>query len=455
MQRRKFIQQTVFGLPIAISINALLSACEKDEPTVNVEGKKLVLVVGAGIAGLAAAKQLKEAGFQVTVIESQEKVGGRLRTNRSLGIPFDEGASWIHGIKGNPLVDLSTQSGATAIQTDDNSLVAYNVGGQKYSDTTYTKAEDNFYAILETLMKKGAKDVSFETVYKANYPNLVNDKLYKFLVSAYLTFDTGDLDKLSSLYYNEGELYDDDEKLMTDGYDHIPNYLAKDLTILLNERVTKIDYSGSSAKVTTNNGSYEADYVIVTVPLGVLKKNAITFMPTLPTQKQAAINKVGMNCVNKFIFTWDKTFWDDKLYIAYTPEVVDKFNYFINVNQMKPNSHALLTFAYAQFARDTESMTDEQIIEAVMTHLKDMYGKNIPYPKNMQRTKWQSNPNTYGAYSYTALGMEMSQFDDLATEVNNKLFFGGEHTHIEYFSTAHGAYLSGLREATKIIDLQK
>jgi len=122
---------------------------------------------------------------------------------------------------------------------------------------------------------------------------------------------------------------------------------------------------------------------------------------------------------------------------------------------MKPNSHALLTFAYAQFARDTESMTDEQIIEAVMTHLKDMYGKNIPYPKNMQRTKWQSNPNTYGAYSYTALGMEMSQFDDLATEVNNKLFFGGEHTHIEYFSTAHGAYLSGLREATKIIDLQK
>jgi monoamine oxidase len=455
MQRRKFLQQTVLGLPMAISINAFLSACKEDEVNVAVNGTKSVIVVGAGIAGLAAAKQLKEVGFQVTVIESQEKVGGRLRTNRSLGIPFDEGASWIHGIKGNPLIDLSTKAGATSIQTDDSDFVAYNVGGTEYSDAVYTKAEDNFYNILETLMKKGSKDVSFETVYKANYPNLVNDKLYKFLVSSYLTFDTGDLDKLSSLYYYEGETYDDNEKLMTDGYDHIPNYLAKDLTIKLNERVSKIDYSGTTAKLTTNNGSYEADYVLVTVPLGVLKKNVIAFSPALPTQKQEAINKIGMNCVNKFIFTWDKTFWDDTLYIAYTPEVVDKFNYFVNVNRLKANSNTLLTFAYAQFARDTESMTDAQIIDEMMKNLRDIYGNNIPLPKTMQRTKWQSNPNTYGAYSYTAVGMEMTQFDDLAAAVNNKLFFGGEHTHIDYFSTAHGAYLSGLREADKIMALQK
>jgi monoamine oxidase len=71
----------------------------------------------------------------------------------------------------------------------------------------------------------------------------------------------------------------------------------------------------------------------------------------------------------------------------------------------------------------------------------------------MLRTKWQTNENSFGAYSYTAVGTEMKHFDDLAEDVGKKLFFAGEHTHIDYFSTAHGAYLSGIREADKITDL--
>jgi monoamine oxidase len=98
-------------------------------------------------------------------------------------------------------------------------------------------------------------------------------------------------------------------------------------------------------------------------------------------------------------------------------------------------------------------MTDAQIISEIMTHLKDIYGNNIPNPTNLLRTKWQTNENTFGAYSYTAVGTEMQHFDDLAEEINDKLFFAGEHTEIDYFSTAHGAYLSGIREADKIIAL--
>ena len=65
----------------------------------------------------------------------------------------------------------------------------------------------------------------------------------------------------------------------------------------------------------------------------------------------------------------------------------------------------------------------------------------------------QTNENAFGAYSYTAVGTEMRHFDDLAEEVNDTLFFAGEHTQVDYFSTAHGAYLSGIREANKIIAL--
>jgi monoamine oxidase len=161
-----------------------------------------------------------------------------------------------------------------------------------------------------------------------------------------------------------------------------------------------------------------------------------------------------MNCVNKFLLTWDTAFWDDVQYISYTPEIRDKFNYFVNVKKFHPSVNALVTFAYANYGRGTEIMTDAEIIDEIMVHLRDIYGNNIPNPTNILRTKWNTNINSFGSYSFTAVGTEMRHFEDLAAEVNNKLFFAGEHTEVDYFSTAHGAYLSGIREAEKIIDLQ-
>jgi monoamine oxidase len=168
---------------------------------------------------------------------------------------------------------------------------------------------------------------------------------------------------------------------------------------------------------------------------------------------QLAIDKIGMNCVNKFLLTWNTAFWDDVQYISYTPVSKDKFNYFVNVKKFNPSVNALMTFAYADYARQTETMTDAQIIGEVMSHLKDIYGTSIPNPTNLLRTKWQANENAFGAYSYTAVSTEMKHFEDLAATINNKVFFAGEHTEVDYFSTAHGAYLSGLREANKIINL--
>ena len=217
--------------------------------------------------------------------------------------------------------------------------------------------------------------------------------------------------------------------------------------------MSSIDYSGDKINVSHGGNISEADYVIVTVPLGVLKANAIQFIPALPTVKQNAIQKLGMNCVNKFLLTWDTAFWDDVQYISYTPELRDKFNYFVNVKKFHPTVNALMTFAYADYARQTEAMSDAQIIDEIMVHLKDIYGNGIPYPTHMLRTKWQSNENSFGSYAYTAIETAMRHFEDIAEEVNDKLFFAGEHTEVDYFSTVHGAYLSGLREAAKIIDL--
>lgn len=452
MQRRKFIKDTITGLPIVIITPSLLSSCnnEGDGQKTN---SKTVIVVGAGISGLAAAKKLKENGFNVIVLEAQSKVGGRLKTIRSLGVAFDEGASWIHGTAGNPITSLAQQAGMNTAFTDDESILAYDIGGVLHSDSNFSDTEDKFYTVLETLKNNGSSTKSFETVFNELYPTFCNDRLWKFFLSTYLTFDTGDLNMLSSLLYNEGEEFGGEERISVNGYDTIPSYLAIGLNVQLNQKVTKIDYSNTKILVSHNGTVTEADYVLVTVPLGVLKANKIDFVPSLPNTKQNAIQKVGVNCVNKFLLTWETAFWDDEQYICYTPDIKDKFNYFVNVKKYQPTVNALMTFAYADKARQTENMTDQQIIEEIMTHLRDIYGNNIPYPKNILRTKWQTNEYSYGSYSYTAVGTEMRHFDDLAEEIDDKIFFAGEHTEIDYFSTAHGAYLSGIREADKIIAL--
>lgn len=452
MYRRKFINNSLWGLPVvALSPTLLSSACNKNDIAAN-RGKKII-IIGAGISGLAAGKKLKEQGYDVTLLESQEKPGGRLRTNRSLGIAFDEGASWIHGINKNPITTLASQAGMETFETKDESRKSYDLGGILRNASVYDAAEDELYTILASLKKKGTASQSFQSVFKTLYPDKANDRLWKFLLSTYITFDTGDLNTLSSVLYDEGEEFGGIEKIVTNGYDTIAGYLARDLNIVLNQRVTKVDYTESKVKVTHGNTVSEADYVIITVPLGVLKAGSIQFVPSLPDAKQQAINKTGMNCVNKFLLTWDRAFWDDVQYISYTPEIPDKFNYFVNVKKFHPSANSLMTFGYADYARKTESMTDDQLTGEIMSHLRDIYGTNIPNPANLLRTRWQTNPNSYGAYSFTAVGTEMKHFDDLAATIDSKLFFAGEHTERDYFSTVHGAYLSGLREADKIMDL--
>lgn len=451
MERRKFIKDTLTGLPVLLLAPSILaSSCKKNDGN---NKNKTIIVIGAGISGLAAAKQLKAEGFNVIVLEAQDKVGGRLRTDRSLGVAFDEGASWIHGINANPITMLAAQAGMDTFETVDEIRVSYDIGGVLRSAATYDNTETELYSILNTMMNSGNANQSFETVFNNLYPSKANDRLWQFFLSTYVTFDTGDLNQLSSLLYNEGEEFSGVEKIATNGYDTIPNYLANGLNVQLNQRVTKIDYTDAKIKITHNGNISEADYVIVTVPLGVLKANKIQFTPALPNDKQLAIDKIGMNCVNKFLLTWNTAFWDDVQYISYTPVSKDKFNYFVNVKKFNPSVNALMTFAYADYARQTETMTDTQIIGEVMSHLKDIYGTSIPNPTNLVRTKWQTNENAFGAYSYTAVSTEMKHFEDLAATINNKLFFAGEHTEVDYFSTAHGAYLSGLREANKIIDL--
>ena len=167
MKRRKFLKNTLTALPLSGTI--LTSACQtisKIDPKT-----KSIIIIGAGISGLAAAKKLHDKGFNVTVLEAQNRVGGRLRTNRSLGVSFDEGASWIHGIDKNPITTLAQEAGMGTFTTvEDQSKKSYDIGGVLRSETAYQKTEDEYYGMLDTLMKNGNTSQSFETVFNKFIP---------------------------------------------------------------------------------------------------------------------------------------------------------------------------------------------------------------------------------------------------------------------------------------------
>ncbi len=125
----------------------------------------------------------------------------------------------------------------------------------------------------------------------------------------------------------------------------------------------------------------------------------------------------------------------------------------MNMKKFLPSTNSLMTFTFGNYATATETMTDSVLIGEIMAHLKSIYGNSIPNPSGFLRTKWGQNINAFGAYSYATNGTTSADFDTMGATVNNKLFFAGEHTIKDYRGTVHGAYLSGIREADKIISL--
>ncbi len=254
MLRRKFVLSAIKASPFFLFQSSLTSACSLLETETPVLTDKKIIVIGAGIAGLAAAKKLKENGFSVLVLESQEKIGGRLRTDRSIGIAFDEGASWIHGPKGgNPITALAAQAGANTYLTDDESLRIYDQSGKEYNTDLLDTEYDLFEAALTAVRKAGAENQSFEAIFNSLYPEKGKERLWKYMLSAYLEFDTGgDISNLSSKYFYDDEEFSGADVIITNGYDKVAEFLGKGLDVKLNSRVTEINYGAAKPFVKAN-----------------------------------------------------------------------------------------------------------------------------------------------------------------------------------------------------------
>jgi len=285
--------------------------------TVMAANNEKIIVVGAGLAGLAAAHSLAEAGFDVEIIEARNRIGGRVWTDRSLGLPLDMGASWIHGAKKNPITKLAADASAPlSNEFDYDNAHSYDADGapQGIDQDTYARFnvvfEDYFDNYLQRNPKISVQNLLDDAWSKGDFDFLTRQQL-NFLVNTNIEHEFGaDAGELSVRGMDEGEDLKGGDVIFPQGYDAITNYLAEGLSIHTENIVSTIVYDKDGVKVVTNSGEYFADRVIVTVPLGVLKAEAIVFMPALDEQKQKAIDKLGMGVLNKVWLKLPTVFWE-------------------------------------------------------------------------------------------------------------------------------------------------
>jgi monoamine oxidase len=219
-----------------------------------------------------------------------------------------------------------------------------------------------------------------------------------------------------------------------------------DIDIRLNNVVSEIDYSGVSGVTVkmTDGSSLTSDFVVCTIPLGVLQSGAVTFTPELPAGKRRAMEYLKMGLLNKLYLEFPSVFWDNEV------EVLNKVSEIKGLWQESYNLYyytkqpILLMFTAADFAKDMETWTDSEIVASAMATLKLIYGDTIPDPTEQVITRWGSDPFSQGSYSYSSVGSdEPTNRLAMAATVANRLFFAGEATSDLYPATNHGAYLSG------------
>jgi monoamine oxidase len=421
-----------------------------------------ILIIGAGTAGLAAARELAQRHFTVTLLEARDRIGGRVWTDRSWpGAPLDLGASWIHGISGNPIADLALQINAPTLPTVDV-VTIHDTAGRRLTAQEQLQLEQRFEHVMKAVDElrrqcraRGDSDVSLgaalhDVIARENFSAQELRELWYAVNSAIEHEYAADVDWLSFYHWDEPYHFDGDEVIFPQGYDALAHGLASGLDVRLNRIVMKIEHDERSVHVTTDREVFEADRAVVTLPLGVLKRDAVKFSPALPLRKQQAIVRLGMNVLNKVYLRFAEAFWqaDDTDWIGYVAERKGAWVEALNIHYYT-RQPILLWFNAAAYGTHLEALGDAEIIGEAMQRLRVMYGADIPDPEDYLITRWLSDPFAGGSYSHLPVGATPDDRAALAKPIGNRIFFTGEAATIDQPATVHGAYLSGIREGIR------
>lgn len=298
---------------------------------------RTVGVIGAGVSGMTAAQALFEQGYDVVVLEARNRIGGRVWTDNRLGLPLDLGASWIHGINGNPVFELSRKLGVETEVTDD-SFVMRGGDGRRMSSRD---APDWLEEVLTIQHSAGAADKD------------INSRAY------WLDKDYG------------GE-----DVVFPGGYAQLFDAFSDEIDMRLNWETRKIELVEGGVRLHSRaSKTVQVDALIVTLPLGVLKQGSVEFDPPLPPQKSKAIASLGMGVLDKVYLKYDDVFWDKDVTWIATPEnglPQGQFNQWLNLYPYI-GEPVILAFNGAQPARDLAKLSDRDVVAKAQQTLELAY----------------------------------------------------------------------------------
>lgn len=406
-----------------------------------------VVVIGAGAAGVSAARELAKRGLTTQIIEADGRIGGRVFTDTNIfNAPYDVGAHWLHNRRANPFVDYGIENGFDLYASPDEAV--FYVGDRLATEAEQASLDVAMDKALGKMLKAGArrKDVAAADV----VPDAGTwGPTVDFLNGAY---EIGkDLDSFSVADWYTAE--EGEDWFCREGFGALFAHSARDMNAALNTRANIVRWGGQGVTVETNQGALRAHAVIITVSMGVLGGGDITFDPPLPDKKQEAIAALTMGNYNHVALQMK-----DNVFGA---EADTLFAYKIDeMSGGSPKGFGALIDASGHgvtycdlggaFAGELSDAGEDATIDFVMSELKAIFGSAIEASVVKTHTfDWTRNPLTKGAYSAASPGGAWSRAEMRKSE-GDRLWFAGEATSKDDWATVAGAHKSGKKTAKRL-----
>jgi len=433
LNRRQLIQGLGAGAALAgIGAHARAAAAAPE-----------VLVIGAGGAGLVAAKELIAKGVSVLVLEARDRIGGRAFTDGSLGVPWDRGCSWLHASNINPWMEYAKRSDFE-IRPDRFAREIYD--GARRMDGAETAG---YRAVTERMERElgraGGRGLDIpaeaaltqQTLADPWYPMAMDE------LTGWEGIEPANFSALDSHQYDE----DGEDYMVPRGLGALVGHYAKGVEVKLATPVTRIRWGGRGVAADTAAGPVTARVAVVALPSAIVAEGSVIFSPHLPAEVLQAHHDLPLGILEKIALRFKRNVFPSESTEFLRMKRDDGRGLGYLTRHWGEN--VCIAFARGRLARDLEARGEAAAIEQALDELTAMLGGDVR--KHFDKgaaTAWASDPYARGAYSYCVPGRYGARAL-LTRHVGGRIVFAGEHTEQAAYGTLHGAWRSGVRAAAE------
>lgn len=416
-----------------------------------------VVVIGAGAAGLAAALALQDDGHDVVVLEARDRVGGRAWSSYDTAAhPVELGAEFVHG-QGVCTWEYLTRFGLGTIDIHDEIALRVFSEGKLWDESFLTQAN----AILpfktpfaaKAWLDGGGEDLSLAEA-ASMLPGFVegelSDAARTFWNTVMTQFNCGDITEVGLGGLAEATHDGDGDQIyfrVVEGYTSLMEAVAAELDVRTSTPVEHIEWSSSGVVVSAGDERFDADRVVVTLPLAILQAGDVVFDPELPDSKRAAIEGLRSGPAAKIVLRFDRPVWPDEVTFLITDSDAQVW---WRSGAGRANEDGVLTSLICGHAVERLRATDDPAAEGLQL-LEKALGKPVSdHLVSSRFVDWGADPWAKMGYGYVPPGGRGLR-DALAAPVGGVLHFAGEATNRIRPQSVHGAIDSGLRAAREIV----